>query len=353
MKKHLEEVEYLRVITMLGVVYIHFLSIPQAAFADGSRGKAFFYFWQSLLVYSVPCFIFLSMMMTGYGFSDKKINISRFYKKRLFRLAVPYIIWSMLYVIFNFLVGKYGMSDILSIEKWAYWLFYGKAHDHLYFLPIMLQFTLFTPMMQKLVQKTKSSLLMCFIIAFVPQIIIYFLNRYYIYQHYKMLTSSMLWYWCIGFTGLFFGFFYDKCVKILEKYVHVVLLFNLFTFCVHMYYSNLMLLKIPFDTKLYTLNLYAYLILCISTSVIVSRKLSKVKSPYISYLQSASYGTYLMHPIFTGLIRKYVKLTGFIPNLMSAVITVPVIIFLCSYITTYLSNKNIVCYAFANKKTAN
>lgn len=63
-------------------------------------------FYGSFMRPAIPLFV----MVTGALLLPVKENISAFYKKRLTRLIVPFIIWSVLYNLFPWITGLLGLS---------------------------------------------------------------------------------------------------------------------------------------------------------------------------------------------------------------------------------------------------
>ncbi len=100
-KKHIHYFDYLRVIAMFGVIYMHAAS--SVLRGEMTLGWHITNILTSIAFTAVPFFF----MMSGYLLlsSDKTLDISVLMKKRLPRLAVPLAGWTLVAVIWQLLFG--------------------------------------------------------------------------------------------------------------------------------------------------------------------------------------------------------------------------------------------------------
>lgn len=111
-------VDLLRFIAIIMVIAIHcsdpFNVSPEA------RSNPDFNYWGaiygSLLRACVPIFV----MITGLLLLPVKMNIGEFYRKRLLRIAVPFLLWSVLYNLFPWITGVLGLPSTIISEVFAY-----------------------------------------------------------------------------------------------------------------------------------------------------------------------------------------------------------------------------------------
>ena len=105
--------DVLRLIAILMVIGIHcsdpFNVSPEA------RANPEYNFWGSIYgAFLRPC-VPLFVMLTGMLLLPVKQGIGQFYKKRLLRVAVPFVVWSLLYNLFPWITGILGWdSSVLS-----------------------------------------------------------------------------------------------------------------------------------------------------------------------------------------------------------------------------------------------
>lgn len=122
--------QYLRALAILAVILIHVL--PQTSYSIIIR---------QFVNFSVGMFLFLS----GYLTSEKSVeNIKEFYKKRIIRVLIPYLIWSLVWVVYN---KDFNMKVIL------FKLVTGQCCGIYYYILVYIQLVLLTPILFKLLDK--------------------------------------------------------------------------------------------------------------------------------------------------------------------------------------------------------
>jgi len=164
-KQRIPAIEYIRGISMLGVIGIHtgsqYLSNP----VTNIHLIALF---EILTRFSVPIFFFISAFGLFYNLDLKKdFNYKNFLQRRFKTVLIPYISWSAFYILHYTLL--YHDGSLLSLPTILKYLFFGLACYQLYFLVIMLWFYLFMPLwiyMVKRMNRLYLVLLLAFQIAF-------------------------------------------------------------------------------------------------------------------------------------------------------------------------------------------
>lgn len=140
-------IDKLRGICMLGVLGIHTGSLALMCAAPNPH---LYMLLEILSRYSVPAFFFIS----GYGlFCHYKpctaLNYRGFIKKRFQSSGIPYLSWSLFYMVYFSTVVP-GCIPWFSPHGLLHILFWGLACYHLYFMIILLWFYAFFPLFQKL-----------------------------------------------------------------------------------------------------------------------------------------------------------------------------------------------------------
>lgn len=111
-------VDILRLCAIFMVICIHcsdpFNVSPEA------RSNPEFNFWGGIYgSFLRPC-VPLFVMITGILLLPVKMSFEDFYRKRLLRIAVPFLLWSVLYNLFPWITGLMGLpSDVIS-DVFAY-----------------------------------------------------------------------------------------------------------------------------------------------------------------------------------------------------------------------------------------
>ncbi|MDO4711463.1 MAG: acyltransferase [Peptostreptococcaceae bacterium] len=361
-KKPLGEISIMRVFSMFAVIAIHFLNIPVSQVLVGSKGHGNFFMLRSMLVFAVPSFLFVSMMMLTYGLDGKKLDVLDLYKKKFVRIAIPYLLWSAAYQFILILTGNVEPAKILNPKSISYLLLYGKSYEHLYFMIILLELFLVAPILIPIARKVKDSWTSAIAIAFGTQMVIYVLNRFYIRDHFTMIQSTFLWYFSIAFIGLWFGCNYERNLKTVQRHQNKLFIALALSGIIYSYYSRLlwqqMWNEVVFDTFFYTLDLHLYMLLCTLGSLLIAKwvvsypidPMGRKKRSYrfFMWLSPLTYGIYLMHPGLTYLVRKLIESrSSFLWTLVVAC-GVPLTAALCGKITEWMQDIPVLSLAFGN-----
>lgn len=143
-------IDNMRGLCMLGVIGIHIGSLALAP-----NSFTLYLLLEILSRYSVPSFFFIS----GYGLActDKgllagsTLNYIDFMKKRLRGAGLPYVSWSLLYMLYFWLILPPGFVSWEPLHV-AFVLFFGLGCYHLYFMVILLWFYGTYPLWRKLLR---------------------------------------------------------------------------------------------------------------------------------------------------------------------------------------------------------
>lgn len=143
-------IDNMRGLCMLGVIGIHIGSLALAP-----NNFTLYLLLEILSRYSVPSFFFIS----GYGLActDKgllangKLQFFDFMKKRLRGAGLPYLSWSLFYMLYFWLILPPGFVSWNPLHV-AFVLFFGLGCYHLYFMVILLWFYGTYPLWRKLLR---------------------------------------------------------------------------------------------------------------------------------------------------------------------------------------------------------
>ena len=143
-------IDNMRGLCMLGVIGIHIGSLALAP-----DNFTLYLLLEILSRYSVPSFFFIS----GYGLAAAdagltgggRFNYIAFMKKRLRGAGLPYVSWSLFYLLYFWLILPPGFVSWNPLHI-AFVLFFGLGCYHLYFMVILLWFYGSYPLWRKLLR---------------------------------------------------------------------------------------------------------------------------------------------------------------------------------------------------------
>ena len=130
-------IQVFRALSIISVVMIH--TTPLGACQA---------FCRPFINFSVATFLFLS----GYLTKTENDNWFNFCKKRIVRVLIPYVIWTVLYTLPSIISGQENPFQIVKN------LFTARAAATLYYIFVYIQFVLLTPFLSRLAKSKYRSL---------------------------------------------------------------------------------------------------------------------------------------------------------------------------------------------------
>lgn len=214
-------ISLLNVLACIGVVILH-------TFETGYTSDANFLF--EVLIRAIAyCAVPVFFMITGATLIDyrERYDTKTFFKKRLLKVIIPLIIWSIIYFIINFFKGKFSIND-LSFKFVFEYFFLVKTNPIFWFFVVIIGIYLAIPVISLIPQETRRKAFLYIIIItfvfnqFLPDLL-YHLNLNYNYDLKFPLTYSG---W-ISF--IFIGYYIDK-YEIVKKHRVIIYVLGIIGF---------------------------------------------------------------------------------------------------------------------------
>ena len=130
--QHLYAVDVVRFLTVAGVIAVHSTSLTVGSTARGAVAAGVVLI---LLHVTREVFIFLTAFVLGYRYRSDRLDRRAFWKRRYPLVIVPYVAWSLIYL----LAGGHLTSPGAVLARFAVDLATAGAHFHLYFLLVTFQ----------------------------------------------------------------------------------------------------------------------------------------------------------------------------------------------------------------------
>lgn len=150
-QNRLTGIDFLRVLSMFGVILIHvtstFIYYESHAQLLGMNPA---FFLNQATRFSVPLFLLLSGFSLGIG--QRPVSYPAFLKRRCTRVVLPYVVWTLLYELYNCGFDPRAWLE-LGPSVWLRDLLTGQPASHLYFIPILVQFYLLYPLLRRWVDR--------------------------------------------------------------------------------------------------------------------------------------------------------------------------------------------------------
>lgn len=147
-KPRLAAIEYIRGISMMGVIGIH---VGSQYLSNPAANPHLIALFEIFTRFSVPIFFFISAFGLFYNLDiHAPFDARHFYVRRIKTVLIPYLVWSVFYILHDSLLYGTGLP---SPFYFCGLLFFGSAKYQLYFLVILLWFYLLMPLWIALVRR--------------------------------------------------------------------------------------------------------------------------------------------------------------------------------------------------------
>lgn len=364
--------DVIRCVAMIMVIGVHcidpfYISPTMRAIPEYTHWAAIY---GSLLRPSVPLFV----MMTGLLLLPvKKQPLGKFYKKRIYRVLFPFLIWSVLYSMFPWVTGVLGLpkeiigdffcytqgqesqSLIDSLKDVAMIPFnFSHKENHMWYIYLLIGLYLYMPFFSAWIEnadrKTKRAFLLIWIISlFIPYLKEYVANCLFERSGYVFGTDTWnefgLFYYFAGFNGyLLLGHYVKKGNdwSLMKTFILCILMFAVGYYITYTGFSTTASNPNATETEMelfFTFCSPNVLLMTLATFLLL-QKVVITNSTVIKVLANMTqcgFGIYMVHYFVVGL---FFLLIG--PSSLPIPLQVPLMaicIFLCSWAFTALIYK--------------
>ncbi len=182
-RPHVYELDPLRVCTALGVIAVHVLFFT-AALNVTPLGNTI----QNAVVvafhYTREVFIFVTAFALVYVYSGRRVAPLAFWKKRALGVVLPYVIWSVIYVLVND-----GFTSPGAFLKTAVFdVVTGNASYQMYYILLTVQFYLFFPLFLPFIHFCARRPWTTLAVSFVLQVLFFYVD-------FHTIQTSSLHFW--------------------------------------------------------------------------------------------------------------------------------------------------------------
>lgn len=364
--------DVIRCVAMIMVIGVHcidpfYISPTMRAIPEYTHWAAIY---GSLLRPSVPLFV----MMTGLLLLPvKKQPLGKFYKKRIYRVLFPFLIWSVLYSMFPWVTGVLGLpkeiigdffcytqgqesqSLIDSLKDVAMIPFnFSHKENHMWYIYLLIGLYLYMPFFSAWIEnadrKTKRAFLLIWIISlFIPYLKEYVANCLFERSGYVFGTDTWnefgLFYYFAGFNGyLLLGHYVKKGNNwsLMKTFILCILMFAVGYYITYTGFSTTASNPNATETEMelfFTFCSPNVLLMTLATFLLL-QKVVITNSTVIKVLANMTqcgFGIYMVHYFVVG---PFFLLIG--PSSLPIPLQVPLMaicIFLCSWAFTALIYK--------------
>ncbi len=327
-KPRLAAIEYIRGISMMGVIGIH---VGSQYLSNPAANPHLIALFEIFTRFSVPIFFFISAFGLFYNLDiHAPFNARHFYVRRIKTVLIPYLVWSVFYILHDSLLYGTGLP---SPFYFCGLLFFGSAKYQLYFLVILLWFYLLMPLWIALVRRLTLRGLG---VLFVLQVLFDYWSSFsvpfnlYVYglpddSLLKPLLMYRLNYWVLHYLFIFLlggwlAVHIDAFHRFMqERRTAITVLFYLsMASLLGYYYALLAQGQTPLDGINTAHQLcpagifYTLMASLFFFTIFTYQRYPSVLNPALHLLGKHSYFAYLVHPLFITYLARFLEHRGII-----------------------------------------
>lgn len=348
-----EYIDVLRVLSMLSVVFLH----TAAGSLRGNIGSAVWHISNvltSIMSISVPVFFMISgaMLMS----SKKTLSIEFTYKKRISKMFIPFLVWSIAAIAYyqapNLL--HTGTIDWRAVAKKLVIMPSQAAAVHLWFMYALIPLYILSPILKKLVDTMTEDLVKYMLIiwlafsSFLPTVAslapVKFQPLLVLDPNYNLnIMNGYLGYFLIGYYLLNYGERISKklLIGIIAVDTAVISLGSWWKTIETGSYSEIF--KVYSRLFILILSIAVFLL---AKELMAERRLPRTVSGILQVLSNTSFGVYLLHNLVVDFVSSHeVNLwpAGSIHTLFLSYFVILLISLACIIM---LASCKLTCYAF-------
>jgi surface polysaccharide O-acyltransferase-like enzyme len=324
----------LRVIATFAVIVLH---VSAKALIDGELTLNNTWWigniYNSCVRFSVPIFL----MITGSLLLPRSYELSDFLKKRLIRIVLPFLFWSVVYIIFHLVTDswapriKIAQGDYLSILhviKWSVVQLLQGSSFHLWYVYLIIGIYMFIPIIGKWIRNCSEKEIKYFLLIWIVTL---FLNE----PFFKTLKPAIDLTYFTGFLGyvilghyLTIKSFCDKKATFSIAMLLIAVGVAVTIVGAYFYASRYPALSNAF---------YGYLtpnVFVVATGVFMLIKDRIINNSGVinvrNFISKYSYGVYLVHP----LVLYFLSQAGISWGLLNPIIGISITAIICLVVST-------------------
>lgn len=313
---HIYEIDLIRAITVFSVVAIHSLSYTSFLTTD-KIGAQLVNLIIHALHYNREMFMFVTGLVLTFVYYNKPFSPKKFWLKRFSLVLIPYIVWSVIYVVIN-----NSSLSFISYVKLSLWdIVTGDASFQLYYILLSLQFYAVFPLFLVFLKKVAHRPWITLAISFALQLFVIYIDFTYLQAGplYRIKIVNMfvqyqdrifLIYQFFFVLGSFAAMYMDATRRFLKKYgwyIPLGVIASLIGYTMY-YYAQLNQFHLSMNLATSVLQpsvvLYSTVIIVFFAWVALHWEKRRKGYKLIKIISDTSFGIYFVHVLVLSLISQ-------------------------------------------------
>lgn len=316
-RAHIYEIDLLRTITVISVVANHSLSYTNFLITN-TVGVQLVNLISHALHYNREAFMFITGFVLTFVYNNRPFSVKSFWLKRFSLVFIPYVLWSIIYVMINNHVQTF--NEYLKLSLWN--ILTGEASFQLYYILLSLQFYAIFPLFLRFIKKVANHPWHTLAISFILQILLLYFDFYYLqtgsfsqlpavkqFVHYQ--DRIFLMYEFFFILGGFAAVYMNTIQTFFAKYGRYVLFLFIATLGLYVLYYYTQLNQFRLSTGLATsvlqpsVAIYSTVALIFFFYIAFIWAKSRKGFGLIKIISDTSFGIYFVHVLMLTYIAQY------------------------------------------------
>lgn len=301
-----------------------------------------------ILHFAVPTFLLVSAVLLARSVASKPApDWRRFFGRRVQRTLMPYLVWSAGYIAFRLLLlraesdvmpaqwsgplfGSITVPSLLTPERLWINLFWGKAYFHIYFMVVLLQFSVAFPLLFGVMRALRLTFGGVVALGAAIQFLAFLGQRHWWQIPYP--GSTVLWYCMPVLAGMWIGLNWNQWESVWSRWRWWFGVMAFGGLAVYLPLALMIYLAIPISSLLFNSGIAVY---CLGVALLLlglSRRLAKTGWPrrLIQPIGDRSIAFFLIHPLILFLLGGP-KVTSVVGRLPAPTLALGLIMFGVTY----------------------
>jgi len=251
------------------------------------------------LHFAVPAFLFIMGLLLTRTMIGNDRSWREFYGRRARQTLVPYLVWSLFYVLFRVLfVPEDPPAILLDPDRWRNWLVWGKAWYHLYFMVLALQLYLAFPLILTAIRRTRIALGPLLLLGLVAQLAAHWAHARWIRSPYP--ATLLIWYVMPVLCGVWVGLHLEQWPAVWQRLRYLAVPLLVLGWGIYLPQGYRQVHGVPVNSQLYHFSYWAYTLGVAFCGLTFCRWLHRKGGRPAQALRSLggySMAIYLVHPM--------------------------------------------------------
>ncbi len=265
----------------------------------------------------------LFFMMSGYLLLSKDEDLWTFFKKRGSKILIPFLVWSILYDLYNTQAFATTGLTLEAIFKMWVRILRGPRAAHLWFFYALIGLYLFTPILRLFVVRARNADILYYIVLW-----LFAMPGMFILEEFTSLRNGFELYFAMGYVGYFLLGYYlgHQTSSVRHLWIASGLFLSGFVFTFAVFYFDLPPQKNELPFRSYpSLNI----VLMATGAFLLLKMMGEHLTPGLQRLSrlvsQSSFGVYLIHSILLSGMAIAWEMAGFQTATGHSLLVIPLV----------------------------